>query len=105
MEMCYNGNLVMPSNYVVVNADEMEYIDGGALTTWQKALVIGACVAATATLTVALVYGQFALAAKIMGFTIKKVVEKAGAAAVVGCITATLGISGGAVWAAINFLI
>jgi hypothetical protein len=29
MEMCYNGNLVMPSNYVVVNADEMEYIDGG----------------------------------------------------------------------------
>lgn len=29
MEMCYNGNLVMPSNYVVVNADEMEYVEGG----------------------------------------------------------------------------
>jgi len=30
MEMCYNGNLVMPKNYAVVDNDEMEYIDGGA---------------------------------------------------------------------------
>lgn len=105
MEMCYNGALVMPSNYTVVNSEEMTYIDGGALTKWQKVAVIGACVAATAALTVALVYGQFSLAAKIMGFTIKQVVRKAGAASVVGCITATLGISGGAVWAAIKFLI
>lgn len=29
MEMCYDGALVMPSNCVLVNEDEMMYIDGG----------------------------------------------------------------------------
>ena len=50
--MCYEGTLVMPKNYAVVDNDEMEYIDGGELTKWQKVAVIGACVAATAALTV-----------------------------------------------------
>lgn len=31
MEMCYNEALVMPSNYVVMDSNEMEYVDGGAL--------------------------------------------------------------------------
>lgn len=30
MEMCYNDALVMPSNYVVMDSNEMEYVDGGA---------------------------------------------------------------------------
>ena len=29
MEMCYDGTLVMPQNFSVVTADEMEYVDGG----------------------------------------------------------------------------
>lgn len=29
MEMCYNGELVMPQSFSVITADEMEYIDGG----------------------------------------------------------------------------
>lgn len=29
MEMCYNEALVMPSNYVVMNNEEMEYLDSG----------------------------------------------------------------------------
>lgn len=29
MEMCYNGALVMPSNYAVVNDNEMEYVEAG----------------------------------------------------------------------------
>ena len=29
MEMCYNGALVMPSNYAVVTDNEMEYVEGG----------------------------------------------------------------------------
>jgi len=29
MKMCYDGALVMPQNFSVVTADEMEYIDGG----------------------------------------------------------------------------
>ena len=32
MEMCYNGALVMPSNYAVVNDNEMEYVEGGGTT-------------------------------------------------------------------------
>lgn len=29
MEMCYDGALVMPSNYTVMSEDEMTYVDGG----------------------------------------------------------------------------
>lgn len=29
MEMCYDGALVMPNNYAVVNEEEMMYVDGG----------------------------------------------------------------------------
>ena len=29
MEMMYNGALVMPNNYAVVNEEEMTYVDGG----------------------------------------------------------------------------
>lgn len=29
MEMCYDGALVMPSNYAVMNEDEMMYVEGG----------------------------------------------------------------------------
>ena len=31
MEMCYDGTLVMPSSYVVMNEEEMTYTEGGAL--------------------------------------------------------------------------
>jgi len=104
MEMCYDGALVMPNNYTVVNEEEMTYVDGGALTTGQKWLIVGVCVASAAALTSAIVFGNFWLASKIMGLTIRQVVQKAGAAAVVGCITASLGISSTTVWAAVNFI-
>lgn len=29
MDMCYDGALVMPSNYAVINEEEMTYVDGG----------------------------------------------------------------------------
>ena len=29
MEMCYDGALVMPSNYVVMDEEEMTYVEGG----------------------------------------------------------------------------
>lgn len=29
MEMCYNGTLVMPKNFAVVNDEEMTYVEGG----------------------------------------------------------------------------
>ena len=31
MEMCYDGVLVMPNNYAVVDEEEMTYVDGGTV--------------------------------------------------------------------------
>lgn len=39
MEMCYDGALVMPSSYAVMNEDEMTYVEGGI--TWDQAKKIG----------------------------------------------------------------
>ena len=57
MEMCYNGALVMPSNCVVVESNEMEYINGGWSATVTGSLnsirnrltgAIAACIAGNA---------------------------------------------------------
>ena len=32
MEMCYDGALVMPSSYAVMNEEEMTYVEGGGTT-------------------------------------------------------------------------
>ena len=69
----------------------MEYIDGG-MTGWQKAGIITAIVAVGIGVTTALVYGQFYLAAKIMGLTIKGFAEACGAKAVATVIAGTLGL-------------
>lgn len=36
MEMCYDGALVMPSSYAVMNEEEMMYVEGGKFS-WGKA--------------------------------------------------------------------
>lgn len=36
MDMCYDGALVMPSNYVVMDEDEMIYVEGGASKFFSK---------------------------------------------------------------------
>ena len=33
MDMCYEGTLVMPSSYAVMNEEEMTYVEGGAPET------------------------------------------------------------------------
>lgn len=38
MEMCYNGALMMPSNFTIVDNSEMEYIDGGTAVNFAKNL-------------------------------------------------------------------
>lgn len=45
MEMCYNGAMVMPSNYAVVSNDEMEYVDGGFYISYNsiKSVVLACC--------------------------------------------------------------
>ncbi len=44
MEMCYDGALVMPSNYAVMSEDEMMYVDGG-ITIEAVCSIIGAAIA------------------------------------------------------------
>ena len=34
MDMCYDGTLVMPSSYAVMDEDEMSYVEGGLSTYW-----------------------------------------------------------------------
>ena len=92
--------LALPTSYVDVDSEEMEYIDGG-YAAWQKALVATAIVAAGAGLIVALSYGQVWVAAKIMGYTFKTAVRKLGIKAVVGIVVESTGISAGAVAAAL----
>lgn len=41
MEMCYDGALVMPSNYVVMDDEEMRYIEAGKKITITLAAVTG----------------------------------------------------------------
>jgi hypothetical protein len=56
MEMCYNEAIVMPSNYVVMNNEEMEYIDGGGNLSLQirsNSFIIHALSAIGGALTVA----------------------------------------------------
>ena len=76
MDMCYDGALVLPSSYAVMDEEEMSYVEGGALSKVDKALIIGICAASAITLTVALVYGQLALAAKILRWSVKRLLGK-----------------------------
>lgn len=39
MEMCYDGALVMPSSYAVMDSDEMTYVEGGKFS-WSSARTI-----------------------------------------------------------------
>lgn len=46
MEMCYDGALIMPSNYAVMDADEMTYVEGGGFGKhwWNKSSVVAAAI-------------------------------------------------------------
>lgn len=54
MDMCYDGALVMPSNYVVMNEEEMTYVEGGGtvkLKIKNNSFIIGALAAIGGSLT------------------------------------------------------
>lgn len=78
MEMCYNEALVMPSNYVAMNENEMTYVDGGGTgyLTFKKS-----------TITTAI--------AALAGFATKKAITAILASACVGVASAIeLGTAG-----------
>lgn len=41
MEMCYDGALVMPSSYALMNEDEMMYVEGGSLRSIAESILCG----------------------------------------------------------------
>ncbi|MFP3156380.1 hypothetical protein LQZ18_18535 [Lachnospiraceae bacterium ZAX-1] len=44
MELCYDGALVMPSNWVAMDEDEMMYVEGGYKITLNRAIIATAFV-------------------------------------------------------------
>ena len=38
MEMCYDGTLVMPSSYAVIDEEEMTYVEGGGVFSFDSAI-------------------------------------------------------------------
>ena len=103
MELCYDGTLVMPSNYVSVGSSEMEYIDGGALSNSDKAWIVGIAIVSAVAIGAAIWVGAWAVAAKIFGVGLKLIMVKAGAAAVVSTLVACLAISSTAAWNIVNY--
>ena len=62
MEMCYDGALVMPSNYVVMSEDEMTYVEGGMkgkTSTKTERIVTASVIAADAAFVGKLTYNAF----------------------------------------------
>ena len=104
MEMCYDGALVMPSSYAVMNEEEMTYVEGG-MKAWQKAAIIAGVGAAGVGLVVALSYGQIWIGAKIMKVAIGAYVHQLGAKAVATVVAGSLGISVGICTAAVTAIL
>ncbi len=44
MEMCYDGTLIMPNSYVVMQEEEMSYVDGGIYFSNRTLCTIGKAV-------------------------------------------------------------
>jgi hypothetical protein len=58
MDLCYDGALVMPSNYALMNEEEMTYVEGGGTLTFgitisKNSMIIGLLSAIGGALTVA----------------------------------------------------
>ena len=82
MDMCYDGTLVMPSNCVVMDEEEMTYVEGGQIVSgaggWAVAASLGICAVFMNAVT-----GTFGLATAL-AFT----------ATVIGAPTIVVGIIG-----------
>lgn len=88
MEMCYDGALVMPSSYAVMDNDEMTYVEGGWFS-WSQVKKFGSAVVAICTPVTAVV----SMINQVIKFgaTIKGMTETAFATAVAKKVSATVG--------------
>ncbi len=51
MDMCYDGALVMPSNYAVMSEEEMTYVEGGGSITINRTTIKKALASIWATIS------------------------------------------------------
>ena len=96
MEMCYNGALVMPSSYAVMDENEMQYVDGGVdpLPMKRGYLNKSTCIATAAKYTAATGLSQMRIAKEIYAHA---VMYYASTTALVGYgvkLAAMLGVAG-----------
>lgn len=89
------SRLRLPSCYVEVSNDEMEYLDGG-MGFWTKVGIISACIGVAVVIGAAIVTGTIAVVASVLKMTFATYVKKVGAAAVTKIILSTLGGSAAA---------
>lgn len=68
MEMCYDGALVMPNNYAVVNEEEMTYVDGGVFISHQSIVDFVSVIAANPYETASLAYALRASCGYVAGW-------------------------------------
>ncbi|MCM1500174.1 MAG: hypothetical protein NC124_17060, partial [Clostridium sp.] len=67
MEMCYDGALVMPSSYAVMDEEEMMYVEGGmngTTKTREDRICVASFIAASAVALGRLTFKAFKLLAK-----------------------------------------
>lgn len=62
MEMCYDGALVMPSNYAVMDEEEMTYVEGGYYLSQANCNAIAFALGATAAMNVSTIAALFSKA-------------------------------------------
>lgn len=102
----------MPSSYAVMSEDEMTYVDGGALTTAQKAAIIAGVVVAGIGFAYALAYGQVWLGLKLAKAVFKQalrqvMIKNAGVViqCIAGAVASSFGISAAATTSTIKWII
>lgn len=89
MEMCYDGALVMPSSYAVMNEEEMTYVEGGISLDWSTVVKLGTAIIAVAG-AVGTVFSAMNQVIKF-GATVKGISEAAFAAAVGRKVSSVVG--------------
>ncbi|MDD6069921.1 MAG: hypothetical protein PUC12_03795 [Clostridiales bacterium] len=99
MDMCYDGALVMPSSYAVMDEEEMTYVEGGGVPRWTAAAIIDAALLAT---PLGAAFAPF----KYLGRAAGKALVKKYAGQIVGKMGWLLSKLGGAVGSAtVNFTV
>lgn len=74
MEMCYDGALVMPTNYAIMNEDEMTYVEGGG-TFYVEIGANSFVMTALATISGGLTTAKVTAALGAIGVTIATAIE------------------------------